>query len=301
MTRITRDPAHLHYAFSAKIPPVARMSVDETAVFETVDASGGQIPARGDDPPDTGRFLPATGPVYVAGAEPEDAIAIGIEEIRLAPEGHMWVRPGLGFAGRFDRMESVTVTIPPSPADTCLFAGRIPLPLRPMVGTAGVAPAPGVEVSTRYPGTHGGNLDITRLGPGSRLWLQVQVEGALVSLGDVHAAMGDGEVCGTGVEIEAEVTVRFALRRRVRLPMPVLETRDAFFFLGDAPLLEDSPVGPLGWAARLLGASLALGPEQAHMLISAACDVRICQLVNGRMGTALRVPKSLLTLPMDRW
>lgn len=301
MKRITRDPGNLHYAFSAQRRPVARVSAEERTVFETVDASGGQIPALEGGTLDPSRFLPATGPVYVDHARPGDAIAIVIEDIRLAPQGHMWVRPGLGFAGRFEKMRAVAVTIPPSPADTCLFAGRIPLPLRPMVGTAGVAPAPGQEVSTRYPGAHGGNLDITQLGTGTRLWLQVQVDGALASLGDVHATMGDGEVCGTGVEIQAEVTVRFVLRPRVRLPMPVLETAEAFYFLGDAPLLEDSPVGPLGWACELLAASLALSAEEAHMLISAACDVKICQLVNGRMGTALRVPRSLLTLPMDRW
>src|SRR5205814_10563135 len=156
---------------------------------------------------DPRRVNPAAGPVWVEGARPGDELVVTIEAIRLAEQGYIRATPGgllAGLAG------PVAAIVPVEDGATLALPGGLRLPARPMVGVIGTAPAGG-EVLTAVPGPQGSNLDCNLVRAGARVHLPVHVEGALLALGDVHASMGDAEVSGTGVEINAEVTARVDL------------------------------------------------------------------------------------------
>ena len=137
-------------------------------------------------------------------------IAITIESIRFVPVGHAWIREGNGL--RAVRLETPYHVQAIPVGERVLLPGGLSIPLRPMLGIVGVSPEQ--PVSTRSPGEHGGNLDCPDVRPGNTLWLPVFVPGANVSIGDAHAAMGDGETSGTGVETEASVDLTVTLHKR---------------------------------------------------------------------------------------
>lgn len=282
---------HIHYFFSASVAPVLTVRSGERLSVETRDASNGQIRADSNLPVDRTRLLPATGPVAVEGARPGDAVSIHIERIDLAPAGHAWIRPGLGILSVPTDGPYYAQRIEVTPDGVHLSDG-LKIPLRPMVGIVGVGTPE--EISNRLPGRHGGNLDCVDVGPGNTLWLPVLIPGAHVSLGDVHAAMGEGEVSGTGVEIEAEVTVTLCLHREVELDGPVVVTPHKTVFLASAPDLLQAVKSSLNRATQALttrGASMT----DAYMIASIAGNARICQIVNGDFTASYELPKEVLT------
>ncbi len=156
------------------------------------------------------------------------------------------------------------------------FGQHLRFAARPMVGVAGVAPA-GPPVHTFYPGSHGGNLDINELVPGSTLYLPVAVSGALLCLGDVHAAMGDGELSGGGLDIAAEVSVGIQVYKGLGWSRPVIETSDAWCTCANAARLEDAIRQACSDMCAMLATSLGMSREEAFILIGAAGHARIGQ------------------------
>jgi acetamidase/formamidase len=176
------------------------------------------------------------------------------------------------------------------------------VPLRPFCGVMGVAPATSGEMRTRPPGVFGGNLDVKDLVAGSTLYLPVLNEGALFSLGDVHAAQGDGEICVNGIECPAAVTVRFTLLKASRLSAPVVETPQRSRTNGGEWIMVESDENPLAAGRRALNRMLEFlinnwqfTPAHAYLLCSVAMDLRIHQVVNAPLITVgASLPKSLL-------
>jgi len=246
---------------------------------------------------DFGRINPVTGPFRIAGARPGDALVVDILEMATGSWGWTGCIPGFGLlAEDFPEPHLRISKIGPDSAE--LLPG-LSVPVLPMVGTIGVAvPEPGAH-SVVPPRRWGGNMDIRQVGPGARLGLPVGVEGALLSLGDVHAAMGDGEVCGTGVETSATVRLRVGLEKGAAPRTPVLETAPAARRTGAA--LLTTGIGPdLMTAAkdatrRLIDEVVrrtGIDAADAYLLAGIAGDLVISEIVDA--------PNWVVSIHLDR-
>ena len=285
VTRVPRD--RYTYRFAPDLKPVARVQPGERVVFETYDASTGRIRR----PEDVHSYLqvrdprqvnPAAGPVWVENTRPGDDLIVTIEAIRLTDQGYIRAMPGGVVSQGIDA--PVAVIVPVEGGDTVLLPGGLRLPARPMVGVLGTAPASG-EILTAVPGPQGSNLDCNLVRPGARVHLPVHVDGALFALGDVHASMGDAEVSGTGVEINAEVTVQLDVRRGEAPARPWIEVDGLIAATAHAPALTDAVSLATRGLMDLLRARLSVTPAEAYVLVSAYGDVRIGQSCGGLDAT----------------
>jgi acetamidase/formamidase len=217
----------ISYVWDNSIEPALEIDAGETVELEAADASGGQL---GPDSTaaevaglDFDRVNPVTGPVFVRGARPGDVLAVEILELRPREWGWTAIIPGFGLLA--DEFTEPWLRISEVSKDHGMvrFADGVNLPIAPFPGTIGVAPAEPGKHSVVPPRRWGGNMDIKHLQAGATLYLPVGVEGALFSLGDTHAAMGDGEVCGTAVETPMDVVVRLSVRRDFSTHYPQYE------------------------------------------------------------------------------
>ena len=289
MITLTKD--HRVFAFDGSAPPALRVPAGTRVRLETADCFDDQVRAPGDvlDAIDWDRVNPATGPVWVEGAAPGEVLSVLIEAIDFGPQGVMAVAPGIGVHGaEILEQEHRVVTIE---GETVRIAEGIAVPLRPMIGVIGVAPA-GAPVSTASPGAHGGNLDTRLIGEGAVLYLPIAHEGALFAAGDLHAAMGDGEICGTGVEVGGSITVRLDVRRDLRIEAPVLETGDLVVTIASAETLDEAAEAATSHMTRLLTDSLGIPLEVATMLMSAGGDLQVSQIVDPLRTARFALPKS---------
>ena len=288
---LSRADEHIHYSFSASVAPVLTVRSGKSVSVETRDASNGQIRPSLNIPVDRSRLLPVTGPVAIEGASPGDAVSIHVERIAFAQAGYAWVRPGLGILNipTEDPYYAERIELK---SDGLRLANGLHIPLRPMVGIIGVSTPE--EISTRFPGRHGGNMDCVDVAPGNTLWLPVLIPGAHVSLGDVHAAMGEGEVSGTGVEIDAEVTVTLELHRDFPIDGPVIVTPQKTVFLASAPDFLQAVRSALDRAVQALCARNGVSTKKAYMTASITGNARICQLVNGDFTASYELPREVL-------
>jgi formamidase len=278
-----------HAVWDRSLTPLATIAPGDEITVETADASDGQVTAgsvAADIPGlDFSRVNPVTGPFAIEGARPGDALVIDILDVSVGSWGWTANIPGFGLlAEDFPDPYLRISTIADGRAE--LLPG-VSVPVVPMVGTIGVAPPEPGPHAMVPPRRWGGNLDIRHIGPGARLVLPVGVEGALLSLGDAHAAMGDGEVAGTGVETEATVRLRVALRRDAAPGTPIVETHARTQRSGAA--LATTGVGPdLMAAAREATRALVqevstrtgLSPLDAYLLASVAADLKISEIVD---------------------
>jgi acetamidase/formamidase len=278
-----------HTAWDRSLAPLATIAPGDEITVETAEASGGQLTAgstAADVPSlDFGRVNPVTGPFAIEGASPGDALVIDILDVSVGTWGWTAVIPGFGLlADDFPDPHLRVSRIADGRAE--LLPG-VSVPVVPMVGTIGVAPPEPGPHSMVPPRRWGGNMDIRHIGPGARLVLPVGVEGALLSLGDAHAAMGDGEVAGTGVEIDATVRLRVGLRRGAAPATPVVETHPRTHRTGAA--VATTGVGPdLMTAARdatralisEVEARTGMAAADAYLLASVAADLKISEVVD---------------------
>jgi amidase len=294
MLRIGREK--VCYELSSRLKPVAFVKPGETVVLETDDSRTGRLKRPEDvitsvPEPRNGNPMvnPATGPLYIRGAEPGDALTVDILDIKLGSQGYLLAKKGVGLLG--DTVRETTAWIIPVTEGQARFSHQISLPVRPMIGVIGTAPA-GVPVPTMYVGDTGGNMDNPRITTGTRVFLPVQVPGALLVLGDVHGMMGDGELNGTALEMPAEVVIRIGLIKGQEMALPYLETADLMITTGYGSNFFDAARQAVReMAVRLIDAH-NLNWEEAGMLLSAAGNLRICQSFGGPEVTVrLEFPK----------
>ena len=287
--------AHHHLGWDRSIPPVARVTPGSTIEFECIDASGGQLGPKSTVADvavlDFSKVNPVTGPVYVDGAEPGDALKVTIEE--FAPSGFGWTAniPGFGLlADQFTEAALHLWAYDKAGSEPALFGSAGRVPLKPFAGTIGLAPAkPGLH-SVVPPRRVGGNLDIRDLSVGTVLYLPVEVEGALFSVGDTHAAQGDGEVCGTAIESPMNVAITLEVEKRANLktprfttPGPVTRHLDGKGYevtTGIAPDLMEGARSAVAQMIDLLSGRYGLPPVDAYMLCSVCADLRINEIVD---------------------
>jgi amidase len=291
MIKITKD--HAIYAMAKDNKPVATVASGSEVVFETCDCFSDQITSADAvfNELDWQRINPASGPVYVEGAEPGDALRVKIKRIAITgKQAVMVTAPNLGVVG--DELQSPTVTIVPIENGKALLPGNVLVPLNPMVGVIGVAPA-GEAISCGTPDSHGGNMDCKVIAEGSTLWLPVNVPGALFALGDLHAAMGDGEVSVCGLEIPGEVTVELSVVKNRKLPLPMLENNDAIYTLASAVTLDAAATLATRNMAHFIADNTHLALSEAINILSIAGDLQICQVVDPLKTCRYALPKTV--------
>ena len=284
------------YAMNAQNEPAARAQNGDTILFETSDCFGGQIVRESDKlgTLDWSRINPATGPVFVEGAVPGDTLKVEILSIRVAEQAAVVEAPGEGITGVAAREENTKIL--PIEDGCARFSDALKLPVLAMIGVIGTAPAE-ESIPTGTPSFHGGNMDCKRIGEGATLYLPVNVEGALLAMGDLHAVMGDGEVCVCGAEIDGEVTVRVSVVKGQPLPLPFLVTREHAMAIYSAEGLDAAAEGATLRMREFLNGQVGLPAHEAGMLLSLAGDLRICQAVDPnktcRMELALGIVSDL--------
>jgi amidase len=266
------------YAIGSEADPVVTVQPGDILVIETEDCFDNQIqtPADTIGEIDFERVNPATGPIYVEGAEPGDTLVVEILKIDLGHQGVMVTVPGLGVLA--DEVESST-RILPIEGNKVIWDENFSFAIKPMIGVIGVAPK-GEPIACGAPGDHGGNMDCNEIGEGCTVNLPVNVEGAYLHMGDCHARQGDGEVCGTGVEIRTVVTCRVNLIKNTGLERPVLERDNRIMFMGSHEDLFTACQIALRDMAHYLMKVKNLTLEEALILSSAIVDMKIAQLVD---------------------
>ena len=291
MLTIKRDT--VVYAMSCENAPVARAASGDTIIFETMDCFGGQIAKESDriGALDWSRINPATGPVFVEGAQPGDTLKVEILCIDLAPQAAMVEAPGEGITGL--AAEEETTKILPVAQGMAVFNEKVTLPVRAMIGVIGTAPEK-EAIATGTPAEHGGNMDCKRIGAGATLYLPVNVEGGLLAMGDLHAAMGDGEVCVCGAEIAGEVTVRVTVVKGQPLPLPFLVTEEHAMAIYSAEGLDAAAEGTTLRMRSFLIDAVGMAAHEAGMLLSLAGDLRICQAVDPNKTCRMELPLSIV-------
>jgi amidase len=282
--RYEMDEKLLRYTFGDH-PPVAEVPPGSVLVTNTQDCFAGAVRTVDDLPSAVcPAFNPVTGPFFVPGAEPGDTLALHFRTIE--PSRNWGMSSTFPHFGALTTTHTTAMLHPPLEErvwkyDIDVAAGTITyrarrsdhtftLPMDPMLGTVGVAPAAGEARATIVPDAHGGNLDTPEIRPGTTVYLGVNVPGALFAFGDGHARQGYGEVCGVGVETAMSVTVAVDLIKAAPTPWPRIETDGRLISIGAARPLEDAyPISQhdlITWVAGLTG----LETLDAYQLISQA-------------------------------
>ena len=287
--------AHHHFGWDRAIPPVLTIAPGTTVEFECLDASGGQLSPKSTIADvarlDFSKVNPVTGPVAIDGARPGDALKVTIHEFK--PSGFGWTANIPGFGLLADQFPEPALHLWSYDKATLAPAAYSPVgrvPLKPFNGVIGLALAEPGNHSVVPPRRVGGNLDIRDLAAGSVLYIPIEVAGALFSVGDTHAAQGDGEVCGTAIESPMNVVLSFDLVRNASLKTPRFTTTGPVARHLDAKGYEATTgIGPdLMEASRvavssmidLLSARYKMTPVEAYMLCSVCADLRISEIVD---------------------
>lgn len=303
-------PAEVGYTFGGR-KPVRDLRPGEVLTVYTQDCFGGAVTTVDDLPTRVCQMPylnPVTGPFFIDGAEPGDTLAVHVVDIVPARD---W-----GVSSTFPHFGALTsthttVTLQPPldervwvypidvAAGTVTFHARdsehvVELPLAPMHGTVGVAPAGLQAISTITCGLHGGNLDTPELRAGTTLYLPVFVHGAMLALGDGHARQGHGEACGVAVETAMHTTITVQVFKGYSTPTPRLETDEGLLSIGCARPLEDayriSHHDLVRWVAELTG----LSALDAYQLVSQAGTAPVGNVCDPNYTMLAHIPKALL-------
>ncbi len=300
----------LHGHFSRELPPVLAIDSGDTVRFRTLDPGWGLEPFVSIDPPrrkfeprvkgrDDGHAL--CGPIAIRGAQPGMTLEVQINEIRPGAWG--WTTAG-GWPSEVNQRLGVE-------KEAILLSWALDaehkigtnqhghtLALQPFMGVMGMPPnAPGVH-STTPPRFCGGNIDCKELVTGSTLYLPVSVAEALFSVGDGHAAQGDGEVCTTAIECPMErVDLTFVLHENLHLTTPRANTPSGWITLGFHQDLHEATMVALEAMLSLLGESHGMSRLEALALASLVVDLRITQIVNEVCGVHAVLPHGRLGNP----
>lgn len=287
---VAREQFHL--AWDRSIEPIATIGSGEIVEFDALDASCGQITPTStvDDLAnlDFSRVDQVNGPIGVEGAQPGDTLEIELLDFQPADWGWTASIPGFGLLA--DDFPDAALRITHLADNRAEFFPGVSIPLAPFCGELGMAPREEGAFSTIPPTAYGGNMDTRHLTAGARLFLPVGAPGARFSLGDGHAAQGDGEVCGTAIETPMHATVRLTVRKDMSVTAPE--------FLTPGPLAAATNIGPSyatdGVAPELriaaqeavrrmidyLGREHGIGPVDAYLLCSVGCDLKISEVVD---------------------
>lgn len=226
------------FTFDKDHTPALTVQAGESVTFETIDCFSGQIQEEADlvGDIDFDRVNPGTGPLYIEGAEAGDVLAVHIQDIRVADQGAA-VTYGVGALK--DKSEIRTKILQVDEDKQVVYYNDIEIPLHKMIGVIGIAPADQAIGCGRI-GDHGGNMDNRQIQAGTTVYFPVHTPGALLQIGDLHAAMGNGELDGAGLEISGEVDVQVDVIKNTPLNRPLIETADRWYTTAARDSYEES-------------------------------------------------------------
>lgn len=291
------DPVKFFAA--AGIPPseVLPDAIAVAAMPKAAPPTNGQ--SAGFGPGGGGHVL--TGPIYIEGAEPGDMLEVRI--LAVTPRVPYGVNnAGSGGAapnmltGRGSKIIKYDVA-----SNTVNFADDIHFPMRPFMGIMAVAPAN--EISSKAPGSYGGNMDFAKLQAGSTLYLPVLVKGALFVTGDSHASQGDAEVSGNALEASMAPTLQFIVHKGAGrgMALPFAEDKNNFYVLGMNPDLGKSLTNAIENTVKFLGDHYGLSPSDAYSLCSTGIDFGIAEAVDVNLVTYSTLPKAYFSKKYPYW
>ncbi|MFN3230900.1 MAG: acetamidase/formamidase family protein [Alphaproteobacteria bacterium] len=328
----TPETVHWGY-FDPDTPPVLTVKSGDLIQAEAITHHAGDAPELMMDETVTAIFdgIPPedrnpgvhimTGPIFVEGAAPGDMLEV--RYLQMTPRCNYGSNLAANWGylyNEFDKQERVTIyqLDPNTNTAQALYAYDFPgdylvpgtvthcdkcdqepalpgvrVPARPHLGTAGVAPDVAGRTSTIPPGLHGGNIDNWRIGAGAVMYYPVAVDGALFSIGDPHVSQGDGELSGTAIEASLDVLFQIVVRKDFEFPSPLLETPNYWIVHG---FDEDLDVAMRGASLDMLGLltdHIDLSRNDAYSLMSVAADFGVTQVVDGRQGIHVRIPRSI--------
>ena len=303
------SPDRVHHTWDVRHAPACTVDSGDTIVVRTRDVSDNQITRASTVEAlarrDRRRAYPLAGPVYVRGAAPGDTLAVEILDLR--PEDWGWTAffPGRGLLPD-DFVEPYLRVFDLSGGDVARMRDDIAIPIEPFFGTMGVCPADAREQAVMPPGVFGGNVDIRQLTRGTTLYLPVQVDGALFSCGDAHAAQGDGEVCITGIEAPMSGTLRLTVQKGRRLPapqfavpgplVPRLNAGGWYGTTGVGPDLYRAAQDSIRAMITHLSDAYGLSAQDAYVLCSVCVDLKISEIVDaGQYVVSALLPLAVFT------
>lgn len=259
-------------SFDASIPPALEIDPGDTVTFQTSDVAYERL-AAGESVEAIGlpNFNRVTGPVNVRGAAPGDALRIEVLDVQVSKAWSVWL-PGFGGLGH--RSEAQRAMQTPL-VDGHAQIGSHRVPLRPMIGCIGTAPAEGAGSTFEPAYPFGGNMDLREMEPGTTVYLPVNVSGGLLSMGDLHAAMGTAEPTSVSLEAAGQATLRIGVEPGMALRFPRLRRGGETFFLGIADSFDDAHALALDQAYDHLVDERGIDPFEAYALISARCEMRL--------------------------
>ncbi len=267
------------FSFSAQNTPVLKVTSGTVLEMETMDCFSNQIQNSSDtvETLDWSKINPATGPIFIEGAEEGDALKVEILDISVAKKGIMVAGKGEGTLGHL--LKGIHTKMIPIEGKMAIFDSKISIPLNKMIGVIGVAPKEG-EISCGTPGSHGGNMDNLMITTGATLYLPVFVKGALFGLGDLHAAMGDGEIGVSGIEVAGSVKLRLEVVKNLKISDPILSNVDYFTTIASGKTVDDAIARATENMAFILKNRMPLNLHEIIMLMSATGQSQICQIVD---------------------
>lgn len=291
MNRVTKN--QLVKSFDANNTPALKVQLGETFVMETNDRF-----ATYEGPNSTAEAMETlktmAGPVYIEGAKPGDTLKVEVIDASL-PLDYGWIgaTPGRGPLGdKIPEFRKTKVTITDNGV---LFGDKITLPLRPMIGRIGVAPKDGPRASNEK-GEFGGGMGNCQITKGATVYLPVFQDGGLLTIGDCHAAMGDGEATASAVECAFDATFRVTIEEKFSLSRPVVTNESEVMTTGEGETMEDATKMAVGAMADLMVDRLGVDYTSAAMLIASAGDVRTGIAGHPPYTIRVAIPTSVLTL-----
>ncbi|SAL29817.1 formamidase [Caballeronia sordidicola] len=294
-----------HYTIGPYSTPVMHVQPGDTVVVETRDAFEGKITSETDKPSQILKmpFLnPQNGPIMIEGAEKGDVIAVYIEKMAPRgddPHGFCCMIPNFGALTGTDYTALLNEPLPEIvrkikiDEDNVYWSRRNTLPYKPHIGTLSLSPEID-SINSLTPDSHGGNMDVPDMGPGSITYLPVRSPGARLFIGDAHACQGDGEVCGTAVEYASTTTIRVDLIKNWAIAWPRLENEDALMSIGSARPLEDATRIAYRELVLWMAAEYGFDKWDAYMMLSQCGKVRLGNFVDPKYTVGAMIAKHYL-------
>ncbi len=304
-------PSELKYTFSASYAPVAHLKSGDILETNTVDCFGNAVKKPGDTLSMAPGDNPLTGPFYIDGAEPGDTLAVKILDLQIdSNQGVGALAPGFGAINATNYTPMLNPPIPEKiwfyPIDhatnTATFQAldskfSVKIPLHPFFGCIGVAPAGGESRSSVVPEAFGGNMDSPEASVGNTVYFPVNTPGAMLFMGDGHAAMGDGEVAGTAIEVPLRSRVQVAVIKGKKINWPRFENKDYIMTVGAYRPLDDALriafTELVGWIHTDYG----LSEMDAYELLSQVAEIHLNEMVDPNYVIVAKINKKFLPAP----
>ena len=290
MKRIKRDRNKVYYDFLPETEPQLFISSCERLIIETFDAAGGMYL----DGWEYVRPNPAAGPIYVRGASPGDTLEVEIRDIRLIGTGYMHIpntKDGISTSFTLNGHEKIKAEATHDGNLRILNNDGKILPAYPMIGVIGVAAPRGLAGGTNPStgaGDHGGNMDNSAIKAGAKVYLPVFVEGALLGIGDVHGAMGDGEIFDQGMEMCADIEITVNVIKDMKIKRPLVISDETVTTTATAANVEEASALAVSDMRYVLEENFGISHVDAGLIIGFYGNLRVCQIINKTMRMEMR-------------